>query len=100
MLGLSMIAELKKYGVAMEAIEQPLDYDVPENLLMQAIYLAAPQVENQRRSLNTTNGMRKAMKEGKYVATAPIGYKNVRDEDGRAMIVQTGKDFRAFTGGI
>lgn len=91
MLGLNMISQLKQYGVAVEAIEQPLDYDVPENLLMQAIYLAAPQVENQRRSLNTTNGMRKAMKEGRFVTTAPIGYKNMRDEKGRAIIVKSDK---------
>jgi DNA invertase Pin-like site-specific DNA recombinase len=83
---LAMINTLKKYGVEVEAIEQPLDDDIPENLLMKAIYLATPQVENARRSLNTKNGMRKALKEGRWMATAPFGYKNSRDNNNKPVI--------------
>jgi site-specific DNA recombinase len=86
---LNMIAQLRSYKIEVEAIEQPLDNDVPENLIMQAIYLAAPQVENARRSLNTTNGMRKALKEGRWVSTAPIGYKNSRDASNRPILVKS-----------
>ena len=86
---LNMITALMKLGVAVEAMEQPLDDSVPENLLMKAFYLAAPQVENARRSLNTTNGMRKALKEGRYVSTAPYGFKNTRDEQNRPIITHS-----------
>lgn len=86
---LNMITQLVKLGVSVEAIEQPLDESVPENLLMKAFYLAAPQVENARRSLNTTNGMRKALKEGRYVSTAPYGFKNTRDEHNRPIITHS-----------
>lgn len=86
---LNMITQLVKLGVSVEAIEQPLDDSVPENLLMKAFYLAAPQVENARRSLNTTNGMRKALKEGRYVSTAPYGFKNTRDEHNRPIITHS-----------
>lgn len=86
---LNMITQLVKLGVSVEAIEQPLDESVPENLLMKAFYLAAPQVENARRSLNTTNGMRKALKEGRYVSTAPYGFKNTRDEQNRPVITHS-----------
>jgi len=55
-----MISKLRALKIEVEAIEQPLDSDIPENLMMQAIYLTAPQVENARRSLNTTNGMRQS----------------------------------------
>ena len=85
--GLVMITQLKKMGVELEAIEQLLDESVPENILMKAIYMATPQVENARRSLNTTNGMRKAMKEGRWVSGAPIGYRNARDTLNRPIIV-------------
>ena len=78
---------LKKMGVSVEAIEQPLDNDIPENLIMEAIYLAVPQVENARRSLNTTNGMRRAMKEGRYVSTAPFGFKNSRDNQNLPLLI-------------
>lgn len=50
---LTMITTLKTLGVDVEAIEQPLDETVPENILMKAIYLASSQVDNARRSLNT-----------------------------------------------
>ncbi len=75
---MQMKLALKKLGISVEAIEQPLDDDIPENLIMEAIYLAAPQVENARRSFNTTSGMRRAQKEGRYVSTAPYEFKNSR----------------------
>ena len=87
---LNMISFLLKLGITVEAMEQPLDESVPENLLMKAFYLAAPQVENARRSLNTTNGMRRALKEGRYVSTAPYGFKNTRDEQNRPIITPSG----------
>jgi site-specific DNA recombinase len=64
---------------------------IPESKIMLAIYLAAPEVENDRRSLNTIAGMRKAMKEGRHVNMAPIGYKNARDENNNPIII-LGKD--------
>jgi hypothetical protein len=39
-----------------------------------AFYLAAPEVENDRRALNVFYGMRRARKEGRYMGLAPIGY--------------------------
>jgi site-specific DNA recombinase len=82
-----MINTLNKLGVEPQAIEQPLDLSVPENKIMLAFYLAAPEVENDRRSLNTIAGMRRAMKEGRYVTTAPKGYRNTRNELNRPVIV-------------
>ncbi|MFY0674274.1 MAG: recombinase family protein [Bacteroidia bacterium] len=54
---------------------------------MLSLYIAQPMVDNHRRSLNTKNGMRRAQKSGRYMATAPIGYKNSRDEQGKSMII-------------
>lgn len=78
----SMISTLNKLGVEPQAIEQPLDLDVPENKIMLAFYLSAPEVENDRRALNTLVGMRRAKKEGRWVSTAPRGYSNKTDERG------------------
>ena len=82
-----MINSLNKLGTEPQAIEQPLDLNIPENKIMLAFYLAAPEVENDRRALNTLVGMRRARKEGRWVTTAPKGYKNVRDENNRPIIV-------------
>lgn len=81
-----MINQLRKLGVDPQAIEQPLDLDIPENKIMLAFYLAAPEVENDRRALNTLVGMRRARKEGRWLTTAPKGYRNCRSEDNKPII--------------
>ncbi len=65
-----MISTLRRLGVEPQAIEQPLDLSVPENKMMLAFYLAAPEVENDRRALNTLHGMRRARKEGRWMGPA------------------------------
>lgn len=67
---------LNRLGVDPQAIEQPLDLAIPENKMMLAFYLASPEVENHRRSLNVSSGMRRALKEGRYMGKAPLGYIN------------------------
>lgn len=81
-----MIHQFQKLGIEACATEQPLDLNVPESKIMLAIYLASPEVENDRRALNVFNGMRKAKKEGRYVGSAPMGYSNSRDERNRPII--------------
>ncbi|WP_197051662.1 recombinase family protein [Salegentibacter sp. Hel_I_6] len=83
-----MIGILRRLGVEPQAIEQPLDLSIPENKMMLAFYLAAPEVENDRRALNTFHGMRRARKEGRYMGLAPIGYVNKITEDGRKYIAR------------
>ena len=82
----SMINTLRKFGVEPQAIEQPLDLTVPENKLMLAFYLAAPEVENDRRALNILAGIRKAQREGRVCGSALVGYKNIRNEKGMALV--------------
>jgi site-specific DNA recombinase len=81
-----MINTLRKLEVEPQAIEQPLDLSVPENKMMLAFYLAAPEVENDRRALNVLHGMRRARKEGRWMGPAPIGYVNKITEDGKKYI--------------
>lgn len=80
------INQLRTFGVEPGAIEQPLDLTIPENKIMLAFYLAAPEVENDRRALNVFHGMRRAKKEGRYMGTAPLGYINKISEDKRKHI--------------
>lgn len=81
-----MISTLRKLGVEPQGVEQPLDLSIPENKMMLAFYLAAPEVENDRRALNVFHGMRRAKKEGRWMGTAPVGYTNKAGEDGRKFI--------------
>lgn len=61
--------------------------NIPEQKIMLAIYLASPEVENDRRALNVSLGMRRATKEGRWIVKAPLGYSNKRDENNRPVIV-------------
>lgn len=88
---LLMISNLKELGVKVTAIEQELDDSVRENIILKMIYLAAPQVENARRSMNTTNGMRKAMKEGRWMASCPTGYKDGKDINNKRILILSEK---------
>ncbi len=65
---------LKALGVTVNAIEQPIDFTIPENLFMASFYFAAPQVENERLAIRTRAGMRQAIKQGRYIYTPPKGY--------------------------
>lgn len=86
----SEIGKLQKLGVDAKAIEQPLDPEIPEQKLLLALYLTAPEVDNDRRALNILNGIRRAKKEGRWLGGCPTGYKNARNEFNRPIIVPEG----------
>src|SRR5690606_30026981 len=55
-----MIGMLRKYRTTAMAIDQPIDFSVPESTVMLAVYLSVPEAENSRRAMNTANGIRRA----------------------------------------
>ncbi|WP_409013122.1 hypothetical protein [Chryseobacterium sp. BIGb0232] len=82
---IKMISYLKKKNITPQAIEQ-FGSKYSENKVLLAIYLSTPEVENDRRALNVTNGMRRAIKEGRMMGIAPYGYINKCTEDGRKYV--------------
>jgi site-specific DNA recombinase len=82
-----MIERLGRHGVEAQAIEQPIDFSVPENKMMLAMYLVMPEVDNDRRSIKIRGGIRAALKAGRWCRAAPYGYRNTRDENNRPSIV-------------
>lgn len=88
---LNMLKTLQQLNVEVIAIEQPIDTKIPEQKMMLSIYLTAPEIENDRRSLNTMSGMRRAQKEGRWVSTAPCGYSLKRDERNKPILVKNEK---------
>jgi len=82
-----MIRILKDLNIQPIAIDQPIDLDVPESIVMLAVYLAIPEAENTRRGLTTAEGMRTARKMGRWPGKAPIGYSNWTDPDGKKYII-------------
>ncbi|MFY9309365.1 MAG: recombinase family protein, partial [Bacteroidia bacterium] len=84
------IRDLRKYGIEPQAIEQPLNFEIPESKIMLAVYLAAPEVDNDRRALNIFHGIRRAKKEGRLLGGCPRGYKNARDEKNDPIVLPEG----------
>ena len=100
--------KLKKLNVEARAMEQPLDLEIPEQKVMLAIYLTAPEVDNDRRALNIFHGIRRGKKEGRWLGACPRGYKNTRNENNRPIIAPEGgtqetlvkQAFKDFSTGI
>ena len=88
---LVMLRSLKKLGIEVQAIEQPIDMSIPENKAMFAIFLAIPEIDNDRRSIKIKGGMRAALKSGRWCRRAPIGYENARDEENKPLIIPSEK---------
>ena len=82
-----MIGTLRGLNTQAMAIDQAIDFAVPESTVMLAMYLSIPEAENTRRGLNTSDGMRRARKMGRWPGKAPIGYINKVGSDGKKIIV-------------
>ena len=67
---------LRSYNIDVSFLEGNVDLSIPENKITFALNAFLPQVENERRGLNTRNGLRQAKREGRCVARAPKGYSN------------------------
>lgn len=81
-----MIGMLRKYRTTAMAIDQPIDFSVPESTVMLAVYLSVPEAENSRRAMNTANGIRRAKQMGRYPSKAPLGFINLTTVDGKKII--------------
>lgn len=82
-----MIRTLKDMGIEVQAIEQPIDFSIPESKAMLAINLVFPEIDNDRRSIKIRGGIRGALKAGRWCRKAPVGYVNKRDDDNKPIII-------------
>ena len=81
-----MIRQLKEMGIEVQAIEQPIDFSIPESKAMLAINLVFPEIDNDRRSIKIRGGIRGSLKAGRWCRMAPVGYVNRRDANNRPII--------------
>lgn len=81
-----MIGILRRHHTSAMAIDQPIDFSVPESAVMLAVYLSIPQAENLRRALNTASSIQRAKQMGRYPNKAPLGFINLATPEGRKYI--------------
>ena len=85
--GLAQIERLRALGIEVQAAEQWVNYADPNHLYVLAINLVEPDVANRWLSINVRQGMRRAMLEGRWVSSPPVGYLRVRDASDKASLV-------------
>ena len=79
--------DFKKLSIEVQSIQQPIDFNIPESKVLLAIYLTLPEVDNDRRSMKIKEGIRAALKSGRWSRNAPVGYINTRDESNKPLII-------------
>jgi site-specific DNA recombinase len=84
---LTQIEDLRSLGIEAQATEQWVNYSDPNHLYVLAINLVEPDVANRWLSINVKQGMRRAMREGRWVSKPPVGYTRARDAEDRAIMV-------------
>ncbi len=73
--GFLMLRDLRNYGVDVKCLEETYDTSDPAAVMLRAIKMAEPEMDNRRRAKNTQMGIRRTRKEGRYACgAAPIGY--------------------------
>ena len=76
---LTNIRYFKDLGIEINSTENPLDLSIPENKTLLAIYLVIPEVDNDKRSEATKDGIAQALRDGRCANTAPRGYVNKQE---------------------
>jgi site-specific DNA recombinase len=82
-----MLSQFEKMNIEVQAIMQPIDFSIPQNKVMLAIYLVLPEVDNDLRAINIKKGIHGARKEGRWTSNAPRGYRMVRDDCNKPLLV-------------
>jgi site-specific DNA recombinase len=70
---MTVIKELNKLGVTINAVEQPLDISKSDNKIPLSLNLIMPEVENDRISEKITEGSWRARMNGYWTTQAPKG---------------------------
>ncbi|WP_299212521.1 recombinase family protein [uncultured Dokdonia sp.] len=90
-LAIATVEALKKKGIRVLSLTQNIDSDTPTGTFMQNFHLLYSRYDNDIRSENTKKGMRHRIMTGYWMGTAPIGFKNSRNDQNIPIIVQDDK---------
>ena len=82
-----VIAQLEKLKITPVAIDQPTKDKTPSSIIVQAMSLALAEADNMMRSQKIRGGIRQALKQGRWIKAAIIGYTNQRDENNKPIMI-------------
>ena len=79
--GNRFIKDFRKVGVEVNAKEEWIDHSVSESKIMLSVYLSMAEVDNDKRSRATSDGIHATLLKGRWASKAPKGYVNVNRGD-------------------
>ena len=92
-LALTEIREFReKYGVEINSIEQNIDYNLPEYPVMLSLFLSISEVEKNKITKRTKEGIRRANLDGFWTNRAPLGYKNCTTDNNKHHTLEIDED--------
>ena len=86
---LNEIDALDNLGIEVNAVEEWIDFSIPQNKLLLTLYLTLPEIDNKIRANNVINGLRGSWKSGRWTGTAPKGYRNSRDASNKPILIKS-----------
>ena len=87
----NLVNLLSKYGITLKSATESIS-QTPEGMLMQNIIASFSQYDNDQRSQRTRSGMVQAVKEGRWVWKAPLGYRFITKE-GKSYLIPSEERF-------
>ena len=84
--GMTIIAQLKGLDIEVNATEEWVNHNDPNQQIMYMIYMGIPEVDNRIRSNRTIEGTRSNLKQGRWVHSQPKGYMKGKDEQGKVLM--------------
>lgn len=83
---MTIIDQLKGLDIEVNATEEWINHEDPNQQIMYMIYMGIPEVDNRIRSNRTTEGTRSNLKQGRWVHSQPKGYVKGKDEQGKVLM--------------
>jgi DNA invertase Pin-like site-specific DNA recombinase len=79
-------ATLRKYGTELRSVTEPIDSS-PVGRFMETVLSGMAELDNRMRSDRTKDGLKTALKVGRWGFPAPCGYLNARDANDKPIII-------------
>jgi site-specific DNA recombinase len=79
--------QLRKLGVEVVAVTQPIDTSSPSGVMQQRILMIFNQFDNELRKAKCTAGIREMLLQGNWPTKAPLGYDSVQINGKRTIVI-------------
>lgn len=80
-------SELKKIGVSIMAVTQPIDTNTHSGALQQNIQFIFSKYDNDLRRQKSIDGMREKLLRGEHLGNCPIGYRYAQSGKGKVQVI-------------